>query len=116
MSQIQSLKELRTLDKENIMFVRETLIAFCGNICMYDMCEYPQEELTLHHDPPFRESKSTSFACSYVISKSNHEYLTSLEQRESSLYETAMRRVRLNKELLLEMNTDCGCLNKNNLE
>ena len=80
--------------------VKQELFLKCGKVCMYDMKKYEKEKLVLHHDPPFRKTRHTTYEESYLLEIHNHIELHKLELDNHEEYERRMEIIRKNKKIL----------------
>lgn len=90
-------------NKNEVVAVRDRLIAECGTIDMYDMLVYEERKLTLHHDPPFRLTGHTVFEESFLLTRSNHDWVEHLQRQNRCAYERTMDQMRENKDRLIKM-------------
>ena len=82
--------------------VKLQLFLQCGTVDMYDMKEYSKENLTLHHEPPFRYTHHTVFDESYLITRLNHDFIEKLVNNDPKKYQEEMKKIKSNKLLLLK--------------
>ena len=90
-------------NKNEVVAVRERLILECGTVDMYDMLIYEERSLTLHHDPPFRQTRHTVFEESFLLTRENHDYVEYLQRQNHCAYERTMDQIRANKEKLIKI-------------
>lgn len=82
--------------------VKLQLFLECGTIDMYDMQSYAKEKLTLHHYPPFRETRHTIFEESYLLTRENHDYIEYLDSHNPEKYKEVMHQIQENKKVLMK--------------
>lgn len=89
-------------NKEEQQEVKNRLYLECGTVDMYDMMIYEKRKLTLHHEPPFRESHHTVFEESYLLTRKNHDHIEYLQRTSPEKYQKVMDKIKANKESLIE--------------
>lgn len=62
--------------------VKLQLFLVCGTVDMYDVQKYAKEQLTLHHEPPFKDTHHTVFEESYLLTRKNHDYIEWLKNNK----------------------------------
>lgn len=80
--------------------VKEQLFLKCGRVDMYNMKKYSKEKLTLHHHPPFRETRHTIYEESYLLSPQVHSELHKIEMNNYQEYLRIMEIIKKNKKIL----------------
>ena len=88
-------------NKEEQRLVKNQLLLKCGTVDMYDMEEYDEKKLTLHHDPPFRYTHHTVFEESFLLTRKNHDYVELQQSLDPDAYQETMDQIRANKEILI---------------
>ncbi len=67
---------------------------------MYNMKNYKDYNLQLHHDPPYHITKHTIYEESYLLSPTNHQELHYLEKHNPDEYVRRMDIIKENKKVL----------------
>lgn len=80
--------------------VKCQLFLKCGRVDMYNMEIFAKKKLTLHHDPPFRNTHHTVYEESYLLSNKTHKELHRLELDNHDEYDRRMEIIRENKKIL----------------
>lgn len=80
--------------------VKAQLFLRCGRVDMYSMKRCKKEKLTLHHDPPFSQTKHTVYEESYLLSSDTHTELHRIEQEDNDEYNRRMGIIKSNKRTL----------------
>jgi hypothetical protein len=80
--------------------IKQELFLKCGKVDMYNMQNYKEKDLQLHHDPPFRKTKHTIYEESYILSEHNHIELHRLELDDKEEYDRRMEIIKQNKKIL----------------
>ncbi len=88
------------MSRPNVKNIKRELFLKCGKVDMYDMQKYTKENLTLHHDPPFRITRHTIYEESYLLSQDNHIELHKLELKNHEEYDRRMTIIKKNKKVL----------------
>ena len=82
-------------------YVKQRLFLECGSVDMYSMEHYAKNKLTLHHEPPFRETKHTVIEESYLLAEETHKEIEHIQETNYEKYKEIMETVKKNKELLM---------------
>ena len=72
---------------------------------MYNMIEYKDCKLQLHHDPPYHITHHTIYEESYLLSADTHQELHYLEKHNPLEYENMMDIIKENKKILEKKRT-----------
>lgn len=86
--------------KANTKQVKQQLFLKCGRVDMYNMIEYKDCKLQLHHDPPYHITHHTIYEESYLLSADVHQELHYLEKHNPKEYENMMEIIKENKKIL----------------
>ena len=88
------------MSRPNAKRVKQELFLKCGKVDMYNMKKYKEENLVLHHHPPYRKTKHTIYEESYLLSEDTHKELHKLELDNHDEYDRRMSIIRENKKIL----------------
>ena len=86
--------------RPNTKQVKQQLFLKCGRVDMYDMQEYKDYKLQLHHEPPFHITHHTIYEESYLLTANNHQELHYLEVNNPEEYDRRMDIIKENKKIL----------------
>lgn len=107
-SKHKSGKKSSKRNKNEQLAVKNRLFLECGTVDMYDMLIYEKRKLTLHRDPPFRNTNHTVFDESFLLTRRNHDYIEELQRINSKEYKKVMDQIRVNKQTLIERKKQNG--------